>query len=450
MSQYNITTDLFTLPYKEDKSVLYAPLLGFSCMVNNDTINFLADLESFDNENLGTMQKEILDFLIKKGVINGSLQKIQNQFLNKELSPLKLTLFPTNDCNLNCRYCYASNEHLNPKVMDWDIAVSSIDYFIKLMKEEGRDLFPLEFHGGGEPLFAWNLVQNIVDYTQKCCQQEGFELKVISATNGLLNEDQLKWLINYFSSINVSFDVLPHVQDYHRPMVNKKGSFDLVHRTLKFFDKYNFPYCIRCTVSSYNEDLLYETIDFVSQNYNTKLLYLEPAYICNGCVSYVNKLKPDLNKFIENFKKLETIYTDRGLQLGYSGAQFEKIASNFCYVGTDNFAVTPDGYLTNCWEVSSYDHPLANTFLFGRILSDGKISVDKVKLDYLRSLSVHNLEYCRDCFAKWHCAGDCITKLGHSQFYGPRGGARCRTNRNIIAHRIIQMMERENYYQVVS
>ncbi|MFQ5605715.1 MAG: hypothetical protein ACE5HS_20800 [bacterium] len=31
---YQITTDLFTLPYKNGQAVLYAPLLGFACVVN--------------------------------------------------------------------------------------------------------------------------------------------------------------------------------------------------------------------------------------------------------------------------------------------------------------------------------------------------------------------------------------------------------------------------------
>ena len=37
-------------------------------------------------------------------------------------------------------------------------------------------------------------------------------------------------------------------------------------------------------------------------------------------------------------------------------------------------------------------------------------------------------------------------RIGHNQFKGHRGGERCQTNREIIAHRIIQMLERKDYY----
>lgn len=449
MPGYKITTDIFTLPYNDGKTVLYAPLVGLACVANEDLINFLAEIDSLEEDAVDSGQKGILEFFVNRGLVNGTPYEMSAHSRNGEFSPSKLALFPTNGCNLNCRYCYASAEHFTSQTMDWDVAVSAIEYFIDLMKTEKRNVFPLEFHGGGEPFFAWNLVQHIVSYAEERCQEEGFELELYSATNGVLSDDKLNWLVEHFTSINVSFDGLPHVQDYHRAAGTDKGSFQHVDRTLRFFDEHNFPYGIRCAVSTYNEDLLEETIDFVTQNYKTRLLFLEPVYVCGSCVPDEENLKPDLYKFIENFKRLESTCTERGLRLEYSGAQFEKLTPTFCYVGTDDFAVTPDGYLTNCWEVTSNDHPLAETFIFGRLLPGGKISVDRKKLDYLRSLSVNNLEYCRDCFAKWHCAGDCVTRLGHNQYDGPRGGERCETNRKIIAHRIIQMMEREDFYQLV-
>jgi uncharacterized protein len=331
--------------------------------------------------------------------------------------------------------------------MAWEVAANAIEYFMALMKKEKRTIFPLELHGGGEPFFAWNLVQRIITLAEERCTQEGFELKVYAATNGVLNERQLQWVVEHITALVVSFDGLPHVQDYHRATVNDNGSFEFVDRTLRYFDRHNFRYAIRCTVSRYNEDLLDETVDFVAQNYKTRLLFLEPVSVCGGSFAGAKQLQPDLYKFIENFKRLEPVCAARGLRLEYSGAQFEKIAPTFCYVGTDNFAVTPDGYLTNCWEVTSNDHPLAGTFIFGRLLPGGKVSVDRNKLNYLRSLAVEQLDYCRDCFAKWHCAGDCVTRLGHSQYHGARGGERCETNRQILAYRITQMLERENYFQ---
>lgn len=447
MSSYKITTDVFTLPYEENKRVLYAPLLGFVCEVNNDMINFLAKLEKIDDQLLKPQEKNTLTYLIEKGVVNGQKTPEPAIISHKGLLPSKLTLFPTNQCNMRCLYCYALAGEFPAKTMDWEIATSAIDYFISFLKEQKRAIFSLEFHGGGEPLLAWTLVKKIILYAEKLCKQEGIALEVVAGTNGILNEKQLTWILNYFSSLNISFDGLPHVQDYHRPMVNRESSFIHVDKTLQYFDRHNFPYAIRATVSSYNENLLEETVYFILENYKTKLIWLEPVYGCGRNLKNENNLNPDFYKFANNFLKLESICREHGVQLEYSGAQFEKVTHTFCYVGTDNFAVTPDGYLTNCWEVTSKDHPLAELFIFGQILPGGKIKVDQKKIEFLRTMSVENFDYCRDCFAKWHCAGDCVVKLGHEKFHGSRGGARCETNRLLIANRIIQLMGKENYYQ---
>ncbi len=449
MSSYKITTDLFTLPYKRGQSVLYAPLLGFACVANDELVNFLSKIESIQNGTITSEEQKILDFLISKDLINGAPLFAPIQNFNEALTHDKLTLFPTNGCSLNCRYCYAADEHFAPKTMAWDVAINAIEYYIDFMRKNNKQLFQLELHGGGEPFSAWTLVQRIINYTEERCLDEGFDLEIQSSTNGLLKDSQLNWIVEHFTSISVSFDGLPRVQNFHRSTMKNSSSFDFVNRTLKFFDKHNFHYGIRCSVSSFNEDLLDETVEFVSKNYKTKLLYLEPVYVCGGCVPNAENLKPNLYKFIDNFKRLEPICAEKDIRLEYSGAQFEKITPTFCYVGSDNFAVTPDGYLTNCWEVTSKSHPLADYFIFGQVLPGGKISIDADKLKYLRSLSVNNLEYCRNCFAKWHCAGDCVTRLGHQNFKGDRGGDRCETNRQIIAHRVFQMLERENFYQAV-
>ena len=70
MSSYKITTDVFTLPYEENKKVLYAPLLGFVCEVNNDMINFLANLENINEKSLKPQENKTLEYLIDKRVVN--------------------------------------------------------------------------------------------------------------------------------------------------------------------------------------------------------------------------------------------------------------------------------------------------------------------------------------------------------------------------------------------
>ncbi len=444
-----ITTDLFYLPYQADNYVLYAPLLGFACVVNRSVVNLLAELPNGGAAKTGATGRKTLDYLIQKGVINGPEMAAPGFNRPQIFAPSKLTLFPANQCNLRCRYCYAASGQVRPLVMDWKIATSAIDYFLKLLENQGRKLFLLELHGGGEPFHAWQLVQKIVYYAEEQCARRSINFEAIAGTNGVLTEKQLQWIIDHIASLNVSFDGLPHVQDYHRPLANGASSFARVDQAFGFFDEHNFPYGIRCTVSAYNENLLEETIDFITTNYKTRLIYLEPVNTCENVFHTAEIRKPNLAKFVEVFPKIDSLCRKRGVYLGYSGANLERLSNTFCYVGTDDFAVTPDGYLTNCWEVSSRDHPLAETFIFGNILPTGEVEVDREKLAYLKTLTLDNFQYCQDCFAKWHCAGDCAVRLEPGNYFEARGGERCETTRLLLKNKIIGLFDKKDYYQPV-
>jgi uncharacterized protein len=444
---YRIKTDVFVIPYKDDISILYAPLIRFACKANQDLINFLASLQDLNLQNITSEEKKVLDYLKSKNLFESS-KTLESSTREKEyLLPDKLTLFPTNQCNSGCIFCYAAIVIEKPMVMDWSVATSAIDHFINLLTKENRKRFILEFHGGGEPLYAWSLVQKTVLYTEDQCKKNNLDLKVVAGTNGVLSEKQLSWVIEHFNLLNISFDGLQQIQDIQRPLKAGSSSFKIVNKALKFLDEHNFTYEIRCTVTVYNQNILDDTIDFIIKNYKTKTVILEPVYICSRYLNHNVSLKIDLQKFAENFINLQSKYRECGINLQYSGITIQKISSNFCYVGKDNFAVTPDGYLTNCWEVTSNEHPLASTFIFGQILKNGKIKMDKQKLEFLRTLNVNNYEECQDCFAKWHCSGGCITKLGHYNFLGKRNQELCEVTRKLIKNQILHLLECENYYQ---
>lgn len=443
--KYSITCDLFTLPYKQEDSILYAPRLGFVCIANPDLVNLLAGLESLELDSLNQEQLGALEFLVKKGVLNSSKEiSVLKSFPDKYF-PTQLTLFPTNQCNLRCKYCYASAGDWTPQTIDWHYVTSAIECVIRNLKETGSKYLALGFHGGGEPLFPWELIKRIVSYTEERCAKEGFQLGVYSATNGVLSERQLEWIVKHFVSLNISFDGLPHVQNDHRPLPNGKGSFEFVDRTMHFLDEHKFSYGIRSTISSYNVDLMEESLDFIGQNYKVKPVHFEPLFYCGRCKTDTN-LTPDLQKFSENFRKCEGKCAAYKIALTYSGCRIENLTCSFCGVSQDNFSVTPDGYITTCYEVTSKSDLKAETFFIGRIADDGSLEINEEKRRFLHSLTVDHLEYCHDCFAKWHCAGDCAAKLTDANYTGVRGHERCQLNRELIANRLICLVEGTYYH----
>jgi uncharacterized protein len=438
--EYRITTDLYTIPYKDDQHLVYAPKIGFLCAGNKAVVDLLAKINKSDSGNFIKEEVETLEYLEKNNVVNGSEKPVISNSCPEKFTPVTVTLFPTNQCNLRCRYCYASAGDKKPMVMNWHYAVSAVDRLVENAKSLKVNQINVGFHGGGEPLFPWALINRVVTYAEEVTKQNDLKLAVYSATNALLSEHQLEWIIEHFSNLNISFDGLPAVQDYHRPLPDGQGSFKFVDRTFRFLDKHKFNYGIRSTISEYNIDLMEESLDFIIENYKPQNIHFEPVFQCGRCRTN-GEYNVNMDKFAEYFRKCRAKARKLGLRFTYSGCRIETLSNTFCGVACDSFSVTPDGYLTPCFETTSLEDAKAESLFFGRINELGEVVINEEKRKFLHSLTVENVDYCKNCFAKWHCSGECIAKLEHNDYLGPRGHDRCQLNRVLVANELIQLIE---------
>jgi uncharacterized protein len=106
--------------------------------------------------------------------------------------------------------------------------------------------------------------------------------------------------------------------------------------------------------------------------------------------------------------------------------------------------VLQGGEISTCFEVHNLEHPLAADFIFGRIVN-GKAVIDEEKWRKVVSRSIENIPYCEDCFCKYHCAGDCLSKTfkvtGDSRF---KPSPRCKVNRELTKYFILKKIARNN------
>ncbi len=437
---YRVTCDLFEVPTGGPDRLLYAPRRGYVLRANADLVGLLGDLESVHPDTLNDEQRAVLEDLVEQGILNGDPDPPVVRQEAGAYAPTQVTLFPTNRCNLRCTYCYAAAGDFPAKRLSMEHATGAIDGVIENILQKKKRRLSLGFHGGGEPLLEWRLVQDIVAYAETRCAKEGLDLGVNSATNGVLSRSQCEWIIRHFKSLNISFDGLPDVQDEQRPLPGGKGSFPLVDQTLRFLDRHDFPYGIRSTISLLNVDRMEDCLEFIAKHYKTRTVHFEPLFYCGRCKT-TGVMSPPMASFAEHYKRCLDRAATLGVKLTYSGSRLENLTPCFCGVSNDNFAVTPDGDITACFEVTSRDDPRAETFVIGRIEKAGRIAVDAAKRRALWDLTVDHLPYCKDCFAKWHCAGDCVTRIGHSDYAGPRGHERCLLNRSLLAHRLEKLLD---------
>jgi uncharacterized protein len=149
----------------------------------------------------------------------------------------------------------------------------------------------------------------------------------------------------------------------------------------------------------------------------------------------------NLEKFARHFHAIEKKNKGTNVRFSYSGCRLETLTNSFCGVTLDGFSVTPDGYITSCFETTSMDDPKSEYFFYGKIDNNGKIIIDEQKRAFLHGLTVENLDYCGNCFAKWHCAGECVAKLGHTLLDGDRGHDRCHLNRQMVKDKLIAILD---------
>jgi len=436
---FHITCDLFTIPLEDGKSILYAPRAGFLCKANQQVVNLLSAIDKIAPGSLNEKQIQVLDKLEENGILNGSKEAVVQKTLPEEFIPTRVTLFTTNQCNLRCIYCYASAGERNPNSMDWHFAVTAIDTVIRNALKSGDNSISIGFHGGGEPLFPWTFIKKVTSYAERESRLNKLNLAVYSATNGLLSEKQLDWIVDHFCDLNISFDGLPHVQDHHRPLPDGQGSFKYIDRTFRYLDKKGFNYGIRSTFSEYNIDLMEECYDFIIKNYNPRTIHFEPVFQCGRCKTS-DKFEVNPEKFARYYKSIDQKNTGKNIRFTYSGCRIETLTDSFCGVTRDGFSITPDGDITACFETTSAEDPKSKHFFYGKIDDNGQIIIDENKRKYLHNLTVDNLMYCKDCFAKWHCAGDCAAKLGHDDFLGRRGHERCLLNRQMVKDKLISIL----------
>lgn len=427
--------ELFFLPY-EDRYLLYAPLRSFMAVVNGDTRAAVS--RRLENMPLYESERSVIDELEKRGIFSEDFQCPQ---VDEVFAPTRVTLFPSDSCNLRCRYCYASAE-TGGHTLQMPVARAAIDLVADNAKKKGHSLFSVGFHGNGEPLTAFDVVCECCEYISSAAESRGLKYAISTATNGVISDERMDWLLAWITDFNVSSDILPDIQNKQRPMADGSGSFDAVDRTIRRLDKAGVQYGIRATVTSESVSRLRETAAFVKVNYpNCNIIHLEPVFQV-GRALQTGQTAPEPEVFVREYIKAKDELAGTATRLVYSGERAETLCQCFCSACSNGFTVTAEGNATSCYEICTYRDTRAARYIYGRYdETAGGFAFDDNVLSGLLELQVKNIPFCKDCFCKWHCGGDCAAKtLGAEPVESHAGSARCMINRALTYRQLLQKM----------
>jgi uncharacterized protein len=432
-----INDEFFVIP-DEEEYILYAPLEKKVLVINKAAVNFLQDIKKGKVDSLNT-GSSFAKQLIQAGVITTDkkpVKRIAFPSKQKDFDPAGVSLFLTTHCSMRCIYCYANGGD-SSKTMPWSTAKAAIDWIVNHIKKRNRKNFYVSFHGGGEVTVAGALMKKCVEYLKKITKTQNLEARTEAGLNGIMNESMVDWVVDNLNGATLSLDGIRNVQNRQRPLRNNKESFDYVVATLKRMDLKGFKYSIRTTVTNESLGKLAESVEFMSKNFSAKVIQVEPVFLAGRALTNnLDSVEP--GEFVEQFRKARKVADSHGKVLRYSGARFGKITNTFCKANGNSFAVTPEGNVTSCYEVSDAEDPRADLFFFGKLgHKSGQFNFDYEKLKRLGSLTVENKPYCENCFCKWHCAGDCAAKLALSDnAWDPSLSKRCYINQQLTKDQI--------------
>jgi len=428
--------DVFCIPH-EGQYIIYLPLRGIILLGNEGFVNLLYKARLGDEAALSQLDTSE-NFITELFESKKQLEHLTRPKKLPPFIPASVSLFLTSDCTLRCKYCYAEGGS-RPVQMSWDMVTGVLEQILGNVLSSKFPHMTVHFHGGGDVSASWPLLVRAREYLQDLVDPHSINVRTSVGLNGVLNPSQREWVIQNIDSATVSIDGPPDVQDFQRPRPNGGPSFPLVSETLKAFDAANFQYGIRSTVTSESVSRLDEIVSYFCEHFSAKRMKVEPMFPRGRAISSQLRF-PDAHDFIKHFRRARKIALEAGRELIYSGARLEVVTNVFCKAAGDSCAITPDGWVTSCYEVINPNDALAQKFFYGHYDPQlRRLVVDNKRRQQLFNLTVLNKSFCAKCFCKWHCAGDCPVKSAYASGSPPPDVPdRCYINRELTKDQLIE------------
>ena len=323
-------------------------------------------------------------------------------------APVKaLCLHVAHDCNLRCKYCFASTGDFGTgrKIMPFEVAKKAIDFVIE--RSGARKNIELDFFGG-EPLMAWDTVTKTVDYARSLEEKTGKHFRFTITTNGvLLDADKIDYINENMDNVVLSIDGRAEVNDYFRKTVNGGGSYDvIVPKFQKLVEgRGDKDYYARGTFTGKNLDFASDVEHIADAGFPS--LSVEPVSAEDGCGYELTEA--DLPAIFAEYDRLVDIMLERRKQgkaftffhfmvdLNQGPCVVKRLRG--CGAGYEYVAVTPDGDIYPCHQFVGKEE-----FKQGNVL-EGTFDLDIAQR--FASMNIYTREKCRDCWAKFYCSGGC-------------------------------------------
>lgn len=369
--------------------------------------------KEFDSEKLEEAIEEI-EYLINEDLLFSEDEHFKLPQYNKENIVKAMCLHVAHDCNLRCKYCFASQGDFkgDRSLMDYETGKKALDFLLK--NSGNRKNLEVDFFGG-EPLMNFDLVKKLVKYGREEEKKYNKHFRFTITTNGMLLNEEIEDFINEnMDNVVLSIDGRKSINDEMRPTINDKGSYDIIvpkfqELISKRGDK---DYFIRGTFTNENLDFSKDLKDFYDNGF--KKTSIEPV-VTDEKEPYAIR-EEHLDKILNEYEKMSKDYIElRKKDKDFSFFHFIIDLSQGpcivkrtvgCGAGSEYVAVTPQGEIYPCHQFVG-----EKEFLLGDV--DRGIVNTELR-DTFKNSNVYTNEDCPTCWARYYCSGGCHANAYYS------------------------------------
>ncbi|KAJ53681.1 uncharacterized protein BD780_002980 [Clostridium tetanomorphum] len=319
-----------------------------------------------------------------------------------------LCLNIAHDCNLRCKYCFADEGEYKGKreIMTTEVGKKAIDFVIDKSgprKHIEVDLF------GGEPLMAFDVVKEIVEYAKEQEKVHNKTIRFTMTTNAtLLNDEIMDYLDKNMGNIVLSIDGRKEVNDSVRIRIDGSGSYESIIPKIKKMvevrDK-GKQYYARGTFTRANTDFYEDVMHLANEGFDE--ISIEPVVLPDG--HPLSLREEDLPKIFEQYDKLYKEMVKRhkegnefkfyhfNIDLQGGPCVYKRISG--CGAGYEYVAITPSGDIYPCHQFVGNEE-----FKMGTVFEEGlKENIQKE----FKEGNIYFKPVCKECWARFYCSGGC-------------------------------------------
>ena len=298
----------------------------------------------------------------------------------------RITLHVSNDCNLRCKYCYASGGTYGKSrgLMTPETAKRFVDYCCDNFEKVKNIVF-----FGGEPFLNCPVIELVCQQFHSKFNNGDIQSipKFGAITNGtILSPKAISLIKKYFSFITVSIDGPKEINDINRITRSGNGSFDSINQFLKRIS--SFPKLKISVESTYTQQHINHGYtrtmirDYFMKEFNIKADMIDEMSLENSKTAITELDKPFDSPWFNSIMK--TIVN--------------KEPETKCQILRSIFAISTDGGIFPChMNIGDGMKPVSSIW-------DSQKSLNHIlKSDKSYFLKENNI--CSNCWAKNICGG---------------------------------------------